>query len=149
MAELLAHELAGLGFTRDGSVARRSDVDGIEVVVDLAAATVTVKLAAGTQLAEEVELIEHVAEERRDAAEAQLRAIALGELDRRIATKTEELRRAVTATLERKLRDLRAELDGAIGRATVAALTERAAQLGQIESVVADEAGNVTIKVKL
>jgi hypothetical protein len=36
-----------------------------------------------------------------------------------------------------------------VGRATVAALTEKAAALGQIESVVTDAAGNVAIKVRL
>jgi hypothetical protein len=149
MAELLAHELVGLGFTRDGMVARRTDPDGIEVVVDLAAATVTVRLAADASVAENVELDARVVEERREAVEERLRDAAIRELDQRLTAKTDELRRAVTAKLERKLGDLRAELDGAIGRATVAALTERATQLGEIESVVADEAGNVTIKVKL
>ena len=59
------------------------------------------------------------------------------------------MRREVTAKLEKKLGDLRGELDGAIGRATVSALTERAEQLGKIEEVSKDDAGNVTIKVKL
>ena len=48
------------------------------------------------------------------------------ELDERLAAKTEELRRAVTAQLEAKIADLKKELDGAIGRATVGALTEKA-----------------------
>ena len=63
--------------------------------------------------------------------------------------RTEALRREVTKQLEKKLGDLRKELDGAVGRATVAALTERAGQLGAIQEVSGDEAGNVTIRVKL
>jgi hypothetical protein len=149
MGELLARELIALGFTRDGNTARRVDPDGIEVEVDLAAASVTVRLGAGAQLDEEVELTGQVVEERRESAEARLHDAAIRKLDDRIAAKTEALRREVTAKLERKLADLRSELDGAIGRATVAALTERAGQLGQIQEVVADDAGNVTIKVKL
>ena len=71
------------------------------------------------------------------------------ELDERLQAKTEQLRKEVTGKLEKKLGDLRKELDGAVGRATVEALTERARGLGNIQSVVEDEAGNVTIKVKL
>ena len=37
----------------------------------------------------------------------------------------------------------------AIDSGRVAALTERAEQLGKIEEIASDEAGNVTIKVKL
>jgi len=55
----------------------------------------------------------------------------------------------VTKQLEGKLADLKKELDGAIGAATVEALKERAAQLGRIEEVAADGAGNVTIRVKV
>ena len=143
MAELLANELDKLGFKRDGNVARRTDDDGIEVTVDLAAATVSVKLGAGAKLSEKIERI------ARQGQEEELREAVIGELEQRLAAQTEALRREVTARLERKLVDLRSELDGAIGRATVAALTERASQLGKIEEVLADEAGNVTIKVKL
>jgi hypothetical protein len=149
MAELLAHELAGLGFTRDAMIARRVDDDGVEITVDLAAGTVHVKLAAGAELAEEIEVSARAAAEQRGPVEDRLRDDAMRELDQRLTAQTEALRQKVTAQLERKLGDLRAELEGAIGRATVAALTERAGQLGEIESVVADEAGNVTIKVKL
>jgi len=51
---------------------------------------------------------------------------AIGELEKRLEEKTEALRREVTGKLENKLGDLRTELDQAIGRATVAALTEPA-----------------------
>ena len=143
MAELLASELEKLGFEREGTTARRTDSDGIEVSVDLAAATVSVKLGAGAKLAEKTHRTGYAGSEDR------MRADAADELEQRLAAQTEALRREVTAQLERKLADLRKELDGAVGRATVAALTERAAQLGKIEEVLADDAGNVTIKVKL
>lgn len=148
MADLLARELERLGFQRDGNTATRVDRDGMEVTVDLAAATVTVKLGADARLAEEVELVRRVAVDPTGATD-RLRGEAVDALESRIAARTDELRRAVTAQLENKLAELRSELDGAIGRATVAALTERAAQLGHIEDIAADDAGNVTIKVKL
>lgn len=149
MAELLGKELAELGFIRDGRAATRTDPDGIEITVDLRAATVHVKLAADANLAESIELESRTAEERREHAERALRDDAIDVLDKRLAERTEALRREVTARLEGKLGDLKTELDGAIGRATVGALTERAAQLGRIEEVITDDAGNVTIRVKL
>ena len=149
LGELLAVELEALGFVRQGDLATRSDPDGIVVEVDLRAATVTVKLGATSRVEESLELTRSTAEELSAGAEDRLRGEAIKELDARLDRRTEALRRKVTATLEAKLGDLKAELDGAIGRTTVAALTERAGQLGQIESVVGDEAGNVTIRVKL
>ena len=98
---------------------------------------------------EEVELESRTAIESQHSTEARLRDAAIDELEQRLAAKTEAMRREVTAKLEKKLGELRGELDGAIGRATVGALTERAEQLGKIEEVSKDDAGNVTIKVKL
>jgi hypothetical protein len=148
-AELLAAELEKQGFSRDGSVARRKDKDGIEISVDLETATVTVRLGADAKLAESIERRASVGIERQGEAEAALRDDVMRDLDERLAQRTEALRREVTQRLERKLGDLRKELDEAVGRATVAALTEKAASLGHIESVVSDDAGNVAIKVKL
>jgi FtsH ternary system-associated peptide len=149
MAEHLARELAALGFVRDGGTCRRTEPDGAEVTVDLAAATVTVKLGAGAKLAESVELSTNTVTESKERTEANLRQAAVRTLDERLEAKTEALRRAVTAQLEAKLADLKHQLDGAVGRATVGALTEKAAQLGRIEETHEDEAGNVTIRVRL
>lgn len=148
-AELLAAELEQQGFVRDGKVARRKDGDGIEISVDLETATVTVKLAAEADLSESIERRQSVGIERQNEAETSLRDEVMRDLDERLNQRTEALRREVTGRLERKLGDLRKELDDAVGRATVAALTEKAASLGHIESVVTDDAGNVAIKVKL
>jgi hypothetical protein len=151
-AELLAAELEAIGFLREGDVVKRTEPDGVEVVVDLRGSTVSVKLGASADLAEQ---LERSGGERRDSGDAygrdwkSLHDQVIAELDERLAERTEAMRRQVTQQLERKLGDLRTELDSAIGRATVAALTERASQLGAVESVLGDEAGNVTIKVKL
>jgi hypothetical protein len=149
MGELLAKELEDLGFIRDGDKATRNDPDGVVVEVDLKTATVTARIGKSTKLEETIDRRANVAIERQSVSEAALRDDVIRELDERLATRTETLRKEVTAKLEKKLGDLRKELDGAVGRATVAALTERAAQLGNVQSIVEDEAGNVTIKVKL
>ena len=149
MAELLARELEALGFVRDGSTCKRTEPDGTEVTVDLEASTVAVKLGAGARVAESIERTVQVGIESKDHAEASLRDSVVRDLDARVAEQTEALRRAVTAQLEAKIADLKTELDAAIGRATVGVLTEKASQLGQIESTHEDEAGNVTIRVRL
>jgi hypothetical protein len=149
MAELLARELEALGFVRDGRICKRTEPDGIEVSVDLAASTVAVKLGAGTQVEEAVELAARGDSDHQGFTEAKLRGQALDELEARVADRAETLRREVTAQLEARLGDLRRELDGAIGRATIGALTEKAAQLGRIEETHQDEAGNVTIRVRV
>ena len=149
MAELLAHELVARGFVRDGARCTRSEPDGLEVTIDLEAATVAVALGADVQLDDAVELAVAVAVESHERAEAALRDDARQVLDDRLAARTAALQGAVTARLEAKVAELKRELDAAIGRATVAALTEKAAQLGRIEETHLDEAGNLTIRVRL
>jgi hypothetical protein len=149
MGELLAKELEEQGFIREGNKARRVDDDGIEIEVDLDTATVSVKIGAKADLQESIDRRQNVGIESKDAAESRLRDDVMRDLDDRLQARTEDLRRQVTQRLEKKLGDLRQELDGAVGRATVSALKERANQLGQVESVVEDGAGNVAIKVKL
>lgn len=148
MAELLAKELEDQGFTRDGKLAKRTDGD-IEIVIDLEAAMVSVKIGAQSMLEEEIQLETRTAIELQQQTEARLRGAAIDELELRLAAKTEAMRREITDKLEQKLAELKTELDQAIGRATVEALTERAQQLGTIEEIAKDEAGNVTIRVKL
>ncbi|HEU0030192.1 MAG TPA: hypothetical protein VFQ53_06160 [Kofleriaceae bacterium] len=149
MGDLLGKELEDIGFQREGDKATRVDPDGVIVEIDLKTATVTAKIGASTKLEESIDRRANVAIERQSQSEAALRDDVMRELDERLAARTEALRKEVTGKLEKKLGDLRKELDGAVGRATVSALTERAAQLGNIQSVHEDEAGNVTIKVKL
>jgi hypothetical protein len=149
MGDLLAKELEGLGFERDGDKVVRKDPDGVIVEVDLKTATVTARVSADKKLEESIERRTSVAEERTSGAEAALRDDVIRELDERLNARTEALRKELTGKLEKKLGDIRKELDGAVGRATVEALTERARGLGNVQSVVEDEAGNVTIKVKL
>lgn len=147
MGDLLGAELEQRGFSRDGMTATRTDPDGVVITVDLATATVTVKLGASSHVAETVELSARVA--NAEAGEVALRDDAIRQLDEKVADKTEALRREVTQQLEKKLADIKRELDAAVNRTTVAALTERANQLGSIQDIAEDEAGNVTIRVKV
>jgi hypothetical protein len=149
MAELLAAELEALGFVRDGQTCKRTQPDGTELTVDLEAAMVTVRLGASAELEASAERAQHVAIEGKAYLEDKLREEATADAEDQLARRAEALRQAVTAQLEAKVADLKQELDGAIGKATIAALTEKAAQLGRIEETHQDEAGNVTIRVRL
>jgi hypothetical protein len=149
MADLLAKQLEDLGFTRDGDKVTRTDKEGIIVEVDLKNATVSAKISRETELQESIDRKANVAIERKEHSEAALRDDVIKELDERVNARTEALRKDITGKLERKLGDLRTELDGAVGRATVDALTERARSLGNVQSIVEDGNGGVTIKVKL
>lgn len=149
MGDLLARELEAQGFERDGNTCTRTDADGVVISVDLTAATVQVTLGAQAELAESVERTQRTYEERAANAQQQLQHEVNDELEQRIADRTKAIQQAVTAQLEAKLGELKRELDQAIGRATVSALTEKAAQLGNIEETHQDEAGNVTIRVRL
>jgi len=149
MAELLANELAALGFQRDGSTCRRTEPDGVEVTVDLERSIVAIKLGAAARLDEAVELSAQTAIESQGAMEARLRDAAIRELDDKLDVQIAALQQQITAQLEAKLADLQRELDAAVGRATIGALTEKAAQLGRIEETHLDDAGNLTIRVRL
>lgn len=149
MAEHLAAALAARGFERTGDVCARTEPDGTAIVVDLAAATIGVKLGADAEIAEAIELSKATAPAYEQQIAAGLRDEAARALDDQVAAKAEQVRQAVTARLEARLGDVQRELDAAIGRATAAALAEKAAQLGHIEELSEDEAGNVTIRVRL
>jgi FtsH ternary system-associated peptide len=149
MGDLLARELEAQGFERDGDTMTRKEADGVEITVDLRTSTVTARIGASASIEESIERRANVGIERKDASEDALRRDVKRDLEDRVSARTEALRRDITEKLEKKLGDLRTELDGAVGRATVSALTEKAQQLGHIESVVEDQGGNVTIKVRL
>jgi hypothetical protein len=110
---------------------------------------VTVRIADEAELSEKVTVHGRAGERTMDQDKARLRRHARDVLDERIDHKADAIRQKLTRRLEGALADVRAELDAAVGRATVAALTERAGELGAIESIVDDGGGNITIKVKL
>jgi hypothetical protein len=149
LSELLAEELARRGFTRAGGDMTRTEDDGTEVRVALAEGRISVRAQAEAEIARAVDKEKLVAQERRHQAEADLRAQTRRALEEDIAREGEQRRRALTARLEAKTRELQRELDEVSARVTAAALKERAAQLGEIESVHEGEDGSLTIKVRV
>ena len=151
MADLLAAELEKQGFTRDGDTAKRTDPDGVEITVNLKDSTVSVKLGSSQVIKESGERKTMIDEDfgKKSDAETSLKGKLVDDLEKKVEERTTALRQKVTKQLEDKLGDLKKELDTAISRTTVNALTEKAQQLGQIQETSSDEAGNVTIRVRL
>ena len=153
MGDLLGAELERRGFRREGGTATRTDPDGTEISVDLATAQVTVKAAGSKEVRKTVDR-EVVADQDtggpgRRAAEEHVRQGARAELQQDAARERAKLSAEVTKQLERKVVDLRRELDQAVNRVTADALKEKASSLGHIEEMTEDPNGGMTIKVRL
>lgn len=149
-AELLGDELERRGFTRADGVARRVSEDGVIVEVELATGTVSVKAEATAEIAIDKERSERVAEEVLERGTRAAQERVEREAEREAAVAEQKAKGDVAAKLERKLSDLRRELDGVTSRVTADALKEKARALGEIEEMHEDaESGELTIKVRL
>lgn len=150
MSELLAAELEGLGFERDGRLMRRAGEDGVELEIDLEAGTVTARLAAARDLDVHATRSQAAVRGREEEAREKARAALADDLDQKVEEGRRALTAEVTATLEAALRDVAAELDRATSRATAEALKIRAAQLGEVTEVSENpETGEIAIRVKV
>ena len=148
MVELLARELEGRGFKRDGDKAARDEADGVRVEVDLKDGSIKVKLAQEAELTSTVDRTQAV-NQITEAAQDALRQAARRSAETEIDDKRDRLRAQVTAKLEKRLADLQQEIDQVTHRVTAEALKVRAAQLGEIEEITEDpESGSMTIKVR-
>lgn len=150
MGQILEDELTRRGFTREGDVLRRTEKDGVIVEVDPKTAAVSVKAEATAKIDINHETTELVAEEslQHGTDAAQKRIDRRAERDAQAAE--EKARTEVTEKLEKRLGDLRRELDQATTKVTAEALKEKAKKLGEIEEMHEDaESGELTIKVKL
>lgn len=151
MAALLAAALEARGFEaqEDGRLIRVED-DGVEVVVDPVAGTVTLQreVARDHQASAERDL--RVVDENAKAREKAGRDALRRDLEQQIDEAAEAERKVITEQLERRLGDLQAELDQVVNEVVGAALKRRAAQLGEVTEIHEDAAtGSLTIKVKL
>ena len=153
-SELLEAELRKRGFERvtngDSAVLRRVEADGVIVEVDPKTAAVSVKAEATAKIDISHETTELVAEEslQHGTDAAQKRIDRRAERDAQAAE--EKARTEVTEKLEKRLGDLRGELDQATTKVTAEALKEKARKLGEIEEMHEDaDSGELTIKVKL
>jgi len=152
MAELLAAELAKIGFVRDGDVMLRDD-DRIHVEIDLNSGEVTVSIARE----QEVEVSKKKSGssyeptgENAKKLKQKLRSQLDAEINKDVQQRQDELQNELTNRLEAELSDIRQELDQASNRATAAALKQKAAQLGQIKELTEDpQSGSLTIVVEL
>lgn len=146
MGQLLLQELAERGFTLEGDKAVRQNGD-IRIEVDTSG-VVSVRIT-------EERTITASAKESRDGStqeESARVAKAAAQKSAEAAAKAseEQARRVLTERLEKDLRGLRGELDGVLNRVTGKALTERAAQLGEIVEVSGDaQTGDLTIRVRV
>lgn len=137
MAELLLAALKGAGFspTKDGGVEKELR-PGLVVVVDKDATTVTVTMEA----------------ERTVQGTGRSEAAAAQAADRAKAQAAASVQRDATTALATAEADVRAALDAVIQQVYVAALEEKAKSLGQVESMVKNEAPDgsleVTIKIR-
>lgn len=157
--EILAAELATRGFVREGSpsgppcsvpLARRDEGDNVVVEVNLETGTVSVKAEATADIKVDKETVERLArahlEQRRKVVQERLETEAKAEADEA----EREARSEVAKKLEKRLGDLRRELDAITSRVTAEALKEKARSLGEIEEMHEDvEAGELTITVRL
>lgn len=149
-AEILAAELISRGFVRDGGTVRRTSEDGVVIEVELATGAVSVKAEATAKIAIETQRTESIVEERMEAGRQAAQANVERQAEREAAAAEEKARNEVAARLEKKLADLRRELDSVTSRVTAEALKKKARQIGEIEEMSEDvETGELTIKVRL
>lgn len=149
MAELLAAELEKNGFERDGNVMRRTDDDGVEIEVDLTEGTITVRARGESEVDRTIERDRLVDEEQSGRAEDALRKAARKQLENEVEAERAKLTEEVATKLEKKLRDLKEEMDRVSNKVTADALKQKARQIGEVEEVQEDDQGNVTIKVRV
>jgi len=149
MRELLAAELEGRGFKRDGKTASRDEGSGITLEVDLESGEVNLVAEGHTSLELSAERSAVVADPNDAARKQSLRDAAQQALERAAEAEEEALRKQVTEKLEGALRDVKDELDGVVNRVTATALKQRAGELGQIEAIHEEPNGNLTIKVRV
>jgi hypothetical protein len=149
MRELLAAELVGRGFVRDGARATRDEGGGVTTEVDLDTGEVDITAEGHSELDLKATRVGVVAQETAHTEEGKLKAQLREGLEREAEVEEDALKRDVARQLEGRLKDLKPELDGVVNRVTATALKQRAAELGTVEEVREDESGGLTIKVRL
>ena len=149
MREILAAQLAGKGFTRQGNTATRKEGEGISTEINLETGEVNVVAQGHANLDLKTERTAVVDNTVISEREKLLRETAKASLEREAQAEEEALRRKITGQLEGTLRDLKGELDGVVNKVTATALKQRAAELGQVEEIHEEANGSLTIKVRV
>jgi hypothetical protein len=147
---ILGAELARRGFTVEDGLARRTDADGIIVEIALETGEVRIRIADQGEVKVSTQREGVAFEEVVDQARQRLSDQAKEALERQIEAEQKALQQAVTERLERKLGDVREELEQVANRVAAEALKRKAATLGEVQEVHEDEqTGNVTIRVRI
>ena len=153
MCDLLSSEISQRGYERDGDDMVRIDEDGVEIRIGVSGDNtghVTVRLAREKEVDIEIEKSHRTYEEIEQQTRVELEKQVARAIKQRTENEEAELSAEVTETLERKLRDLRRELDQIANRVTGEALKVRARQIGEIREISEDpETGSLTIKVRV
>jgi hypothetical protein len=152
MSSLLTEELKKQGFEeKNGKLVRKEKDVNVTVDADTGEVTVSAEAAQKVQVSttREGRAYDEAGANAKKVKE-DLKREAGKELDRQAAAKTADLQTEVTDRLERKLGDVREELDQVVNRVTAAALKQKAAQLGQIKEITEDaKSGSMTIVVEV
>jgi len=152
MAGLLADELEKQGFEKEGEVLVRRE-GNVTTTVDPNTGTVTVssESAESTKIEQERhgraydDIGPHASQVRET-----LRQEAQRDIEKKVEEKTSVLQGKVTDELEKKLGELRGELDKVVTKVTAEALKRKAASMGQIKEMTEDpQAGTLTIVVEV
>jgi len=149
-AEILAAELGTRGFETKDGVARRVESDGVAIEIDTRTGAVSVKAEATADIKIDRERTERIIEEALESGRRDAQKRVDNEAEREAASAEEKAKQEVSDKLERRLGDLKRELDAVTNRVTAEALKEKARSLGEIEEMHEDtETGELVIKVKL
>ncbi|MCA9587934.1 MAG: hypothetical protein KC657_21570 [Myxococcales bacterium] len=149
-SELLAAALEARGFTVDAGRARRDEGEGVSIEVDLATGEVRITAEREQQIEVERERTGSVYEENDVKGRAKLQERLDRDLEREAREAAERSRETLTKALEKRLADVREELDRVSARVAAEALKEKARSLGEIEELREDaETGELTIKVRV
>ncbi len=149
MIELLSSELEEKGFECHGSIATRTEKNGVVIKIDMDNATIDIVLENEVEIEVSRDKTKVVEEEVKDVQEKKLKQTLTKEIEQALDEKQEQSRIALTNQLKSSLRDIQQEMDQVVNATIIAGLKEKAAQLGDIEEVIESGDGSVSIRINV
>lgn len=146
MSALLEAELAKIGFEVANGLATRTDADGVTIRVETKTRKITISMREESEVEQTTNRV--FASDHQAPTEGMRKAVK-AEAEAELDAVQERQRRVITEALEKKLGDVREELDRVAVVVTQEALRRRASQIGQIESIEQDASGSMTIRVRV
>lgn len=150
MSDILSRELEGLGFESDGEGNMvRVEEDGVTVSVNVKDFTVTIKVSKEEDYRDDGTR-EGTVYDDEQGGRARIHDALRKDLENKADKREKSLQGEVTEALEKKLGEVRGELDRVSNRVVSKALKEKAKSLGEVKEVSEnEETGELTIRVKL